>query len=261
MEALLLPQSPEPAYDGLAPHYDAFTDGHAYDRWLAALEALARDAGLSGRRLLDVGCGTGKSFMPMLARGYDVTACDVSPAMVEEARAKVGGRARVVVADMRMLPRLGAFDLVTCVDDAVNYLGSALDLQAALAGFARNLRRGGVAVFDANTLATFRHGYSQTMALDSQGSFFCVRGAGDPELAPGGTADVWIEVFSPVGDLWRRTRSHHVHRHHPRAEVERAAALAGLELVAVRGQSPGVVISQEADENSHAKVLYVLRRP
>jgi SAM-dependent methyltransferase len=161
---------------------------------------------------------------------------------------------------MRMLPRFGAFDLITCLDDAVNYLVSPLELQAALAGFARNLRPGGVAVFDANTLATFRHGYSQTAALDSCGSFFCIRGQGDPELEPGGSADVWIEVFSPAGDLWRRTRSHHVHRHHPRAEVERAAAVAGLEIAAVRGQSPGVRISPEADEEQHTKALYVLRR-
>src|SRR3954454_12475837 len=245
MEALLLPQPAPSAYDGLAPHYDAFTDGYAYERWLAVLEGLAIDCGLSGRRLLDVACGTGKSFMPMLKRGYDVTACDLSPAMVEEARAKVAGHsARVLVADMRLLPKLGAFDLITCLDDAVNYLASGRQLEATMASFARNLRRGGIAIFDANTLATFRQGYSQTAALDSCGSFFCIRGQGDPELEPGGSADVWIEGFSPApGDLWRRTRSHHVHRHHPRTEVERAAALAGLEVAAVRGQSPGVRIS------------------
>ena len=262
MEALLVPDRALTAYDRLAPHYDAFTDGYAYEDWLSALERLAFEAGLSGHRLLDVACGTGKSFLPMLARGYEVTACDLSTEMLEVARGKLDGRpATLCVADMRGLPQLGAFDLITCLDDAVNYLGSAAELRAALAGFARNLRPGGVVVFDANTLATFRHGYSQTAALDSCGSFFCIRGEGDPDLEPGGSARVCIEVFSPAhGDLWRRTRSHHLHHHHPRAEVERAAAAAGLEVVAVRGQSPGVRISLEPDEELHSKTVYVLRR-
>jgi SAM-dependent methyltransferase len=261
MEALLARSSPPAPYEGLAAHYDAFTAGHEYERWLDALERLAAEHGLRGRRLLDVGCGTGKSFMPMLRRGYAVVACDISEAMVERARAKAGGRAEVLVADMRKLPPIGEFDLVTCLDDAVNYLTSADQLRAAFEGFARNLRPGGVAVFDANTLATFRGAYANTSALDSEGAFFCLRGEGEPDLAPGGVAEVWIEVFSPAGeDLWRRDRTRHLHRHHPREEIERALAAAGLELVAARGQSSGVRISREPDEELHAKTVYVARR-
>src|ERR1700760_4480240 len=116
------------AYDALAPYYDEFTAHHDYEGWTATLESLARAAGLSGRRLLDVACGTGKSFLPFLARGYTVTACDISPAMVERAAAKAGGRVELHVADMRELPRLGAFDLVTVLDDALNYLLDAAEL-------------------------------------------------------------------------------------------------------------------------------------
>jgi SAM-dependent methyltransferase len=261
MEALLVPDRALTAYDRLAPHYDAFTDGYAYEDWLSALERLAFEHGLSGKRLLDVACGTGKSFMPMLARGYEVVACDLSPGMVEVARSKAGGLAEVLIADMRDLPKVGAFDLITCLDDAVNYLTSTAELGAALRGFARNLRPGGIAIFDANTLATFRHGYSQTAAMDSCGAFFCMRGEADPDMAPGGQARVTIEVFSPEeDDLWRRTRTHHLHCHHTRAEVERAAADAGLAVAGVRGQSPGVRISREADEELHSKTVYVLRR-
>src|SRR5688500_19119565 len=112
------------AYDAIAPGYDLLTAGYAHELWLAALEALAMDHGLRGRRVLDVACGTGKSFLPLLDRGYAVTACDVSAAMAARAQAKAGDRARVLVADMRALPLLGAFDLVTCLDDAPNHLRS-----------------------------------------------------------------------------------------------------------------------------------------
>src|SRR4051812_5012012 len=111
MAALLVPDQALEAYDGLAPHYDAFTAGYDYERWIDALEGLAIEHGLGGSRVLDVACGTGKSFLPMVERGYEVVACDLSPGMVERAREKVLGTAvELLVADMRSLPELGAFD-------------------------------------------------------------------------------------------------------------------------------------------------------
>src|SRR5690242_123834 len=116
-------------YAPLAPFYDQFTAGYDYETWTEALERLARAHGLRGRRLLDVACGTGKSFVPFLNRGYEVTACDISPEMVAAAEAKpetLG--ARLLVADMRELPELGRFDLITCLDDSLNYLLEEPDL-------------------------------------------------------------------------------------------------------------------------------------
>jgi ubiquinone/menaquinone biosynthesis C-methylase UbiE len=82
------------AYDIFAPHYDAFTAHHDYEAWTTSLEALARDAGLRGNRMLDLACGTGKSFLPFLECGYDVTAGDVSSAMLAVAAERSQGRVR-----------------------------------------------------------------------------------------------------------------------------------------------------------------------
>ncbi len=49
------------AYDVLAPVYDALMGGHDHAVWARQLESFAQAAGLSGTRLLDVGCGTGSS--------------------------------------------------------------------------------------------------------------------------------------------------------------------------------------------------------
>ena len=146
------------AYDALAPVYDGLTAHHDHERWLSLLLGLASDHGLAGRRLLDVACGTGKSFMPLVRRGFDVTACDISPRMAARARRRARGHGvRVHVADMRRLPLLCAgADLVTCLDDAVNYLLDGDELRAGLCGMRRNLRPGGLLLFDVNTLATYR---------------------------------------------------------------------------------------------------------
>src|SRR5437763_493918 len=130
--ALTQAQSPTAAgYDCLAPFYDRFTADYAYEAWIDAIEAQAIALGLRGWRALDLACGTGKSTLPLLERGYAVKACDISEGMVREARGKRPERADVFsVADMRDLPDLGQFDFVLCLDDAINYLLSDAELEA-----------------------------------------------------------------------------------------------------------------------------------
>src|SRR5919112_2530262 len=90
------------AYATFAPFYEQFTRDYDYDRWLRRLERLARIHGLTGRRVLDVGCGTGKSLRPLLALGYDGDGCDVSGAMLREAARLLPG-VSFFEADMRDL--------------------------------------------------------------------------------------------------------------------------------------------------------------
>jgi SAM-dependent methyltransferase len=128
-----VPNDPQ-RYDAIAGAYDLRTAGHPHEAWLLRVEALALAHGLAGRRVLDVACGTGKRLAPLLQRGYVVIAWDASSAMVARARARAGGRAKVVVADVRHLPVLGAFDLVTCLGDVLCHLLTAQDALAALEG-------------------------------------------------------------------------------------------------------------------------------
>ena len=248
------------AYDDLAEHYDALTAQHDYDAWTRDIEPLARAAGLRGRRLLDVACGTGKSFLPFLERGFEVAACDLSPAMVARAAAKAQGRARLSVHDMRALPRLGAFDLVTCLDDAANYLVTPAELTAALTGMRRNLAPGGLVVFDANTLAMYRTFFASLSVLPADDLVLVVDGAASPQLRPGGRAPVTIEALARTDDGgWRRVAHRHVQRHHPRATVRRALARAGLAVVSEHGMRLDGSIAEGFDELRNSKALYLAR--
>lgn len=62
-------------YDFFASSYDDFNHAYMNVRWTARLLGRAEAAGLVGDRLLDVGCGTGHSFIPMLDRGWCATGC------------------------------------------------------------------------------------------------------------------------------------------------------------------------------------------
>jgi SAM-dependent methyltransferase len=247
------------AYELLAPFYDLYTHDYAHEDLLANIEAIALEHGLGGRRMLDVGCGTGKSFMPMLARGYEVTACDISPAMVE--RAREAGDADVFVADARELPDVGPFDLSIALDDALNYLLSDEELALVFEGVARNLRPGGLFVFDLNTLLTYRQFFTRDVATEVGDAFFCWRGEERAEdFMPGSVASSVIEVFSSEGaECWRRYSSRHVQRHHPPVAVGRLLGEAGFELLSRRGLMSGTHIDAVGDDELHVKLLYFAR--
>jgi SAM-dependent methyltransferase len=248
------------AYKGLAPYYDELTREHDYDAWTFHLEQGARRFGVGGRRLLDVACGTGKSFLPLLDRGYEVTGCDLSPEMLEQARAKAPG-AELFLADVRALGRIGEFDLITCLDDIVNYLIGEGDIEAAFASLAPNLAPEGVLVFDVNTLSTYRTTWACDMTLDGQGLFLAWRGRSSEEAEPGCVAELVIEAFSAVDDVgYERVTTRHLQRHYPHAEIERALAGAGLEAAGVFGLLPDGSLDELADEDLHHKLIYYARR-
>lgn len=244
------------AYERLAPVYDDFTDGYGHDAWIDSLERIARDHGANGHRVLDIACGTGKSFSPLLERGYDVWACDISPAMVERARRCAGvDPERVLVADMRALPQLGAFELVTCLDDAVNYLLTVEDLVAAFAEVARLLAPDGIYLFDANTLATYRAGFAAQATFERPLAAAVWRGETTEPIEPGALCAASIELRRDGGAV-----SRHVQRHHPQRTVRRALTSAGLACRAVLGQSTGGVLHEDPDEELHTKLVYVAAR-
>jgi len=247
------------AYDGFAPVYDRFTAHHDYEAWTRDLETLALRAGLRGQRLLDVACGSGKSFLPLLARGYEVTACDLSPAMAELAAGKARSRARVEVHDMRRLPRLGSFDLVLCLDDAVNYLTRPGELDAALAGMARNLAPGGVLVFDANSLRTYREAFASLSVVPSDDVVIVWRGESRADVESGGLATAVTQVLRQSGDRWTETTQRHLQRHHPEPDVRAAIHAAGLELVDIRGMDLDGSMTAGFDELRCTKAVYVAK--
>ncbi len=92
---------------------------------------------LSGRRILDAGCGTGALAVEAARRGAEVVAVDVSPTLVDIARERMGsvgpGRIDFRAGDM-LDPALGRFDHVVAMDSLIHYPTSdVVRILAALA--------------------------------------------------------------------------------------------------------------------------------
>jgi SAM-dependent methyltransferase len=247
----------------MAVAYDDFTAHHEDEAWVADLLEALRRQGLQGNRLLDVGCGTGKSFVPMLPRGWEVTGCDISPSMLGIAREKAGEAVRLEVADMLALPKFGEFDLVWALDDTINYLLSGEELLRALTGMRENLGSSGLLLFDLNALLAYRTFFAETTVVERQGRRLVWRGLAAPDVASGSTCEARLEVAP--GDegegRGKATVITHRQRHFPRAEVLEALELAGLECLDVYGIYTDGIRKQPLDESIHTKAIYVARCP
>jgi SAM-dependent methyltransferase len=240
------------AYDAFAPIYDDFNAQNDYESWFSGLLPRLDPLGLKTGKLLDVACGTGRAFEPMLRRGWDITACDISPAMVAKAQEKhEGHQISYDVADMRELPAYGEFQLVWALNDAVNYLLGESDLQIALEAMGANLAADGLLVFDCNTVMLFRAAYDPVEGLDRDARW---------RWEARGLVDGIYEADISGEGIETHT---HKERHYSVPEVQRTMLSAGLEPLAALGQREAdgkLVLSDAWDEEGDHKIVHVARR-
>jgi SAM-dependent methyltransferase len=242
-------------YEEFARIYDDFNHLNNYEMWLGEklLPELER-RGLRTGRVLDVACGTGRAFEPLLRRGWEVRGCDISPAMLERARARFG-EVELDVADMRELPAYGEFELALVLNDAVNYLTGDGELERALRAIRANLLPDGLLLFDCNSRLMYRLAYeSDEDDVVNDGRRWTWTGLGqEDESSSVYKARIAGDGIEPIFNE---------ERYFSVAEVEAALAGAGFECLAVLGQreeGSEVVLREPPDDEGDHKIVYIAR--
>jgi SAM-dependent methyltransferase len=243
------------SYEAFAPVYNDFNHANDYEKWLglALLPELQKHGLEDSGSALDVGCGTGRAFPPLLRRGWRVHGCDLSPAMLEIASREGGPDVILQVADMRDLPHIGDFDLVLALNAPVNYLLDAGDLVRALSAMQGNLARNGLLAFDVNSASTYAAGYFGELAVEHEGSRWIWKGCG--EVTP---SIFEAELTGDRLDLPIR----HLERFRATHEVLEAMEEAGLETLAALGMSESegrILLSDPPDEQRNYKIVFIGR--
>jgi SAM-dependent methyltransferase len=185
-------------FDGRASRYEELRP--IDDNWWEVFEVLVRLGGLRGRRVLEVGCGTGRLAQALEERELArVWAVDTSGAMVERAR-QLGVNARVARAEA--LPfKAGWFDAVV-----MRMVLHLVDRPGALAQAARVLGPEGTlliatedpASFDEVWFARF---FPSVPAIERER--FPAEGALRRELAAAGFSSAIVEKLRQRRELTR----------------------------------------------------------
>ena len=202
------------------------------------LPAALRELGVGPRRVLDLACGEGTFAITATRLGCRVTGIDISKHMLMIARERTrraGLDVSLVRGDMRTLPFLSRFDLVTCWFDSLNYLVEPEDLVRTFKGVAGALVEGGLFVFDMNTI----HGLAVTwrenpcyVEGDTASTFEVHRQEYDFET---GIANMRITGFIRNGTTWTRVDEEHQERGYSKQDIHRYLRDAGFEVLASWG--------------------------
>jgi ubiquinone/menaquinone biosynthesis C-methylase UbiE len=155
-------------YDRSTAFYDAIYRAVGND-YAADSERVHRiikaNARTTGRRLLDVACGTGR-HVEHLKRQYAVEGTDINPSMLEVARQR-NPEIAFHLADMAELDLGTTFDAVICLFSSIGYVRTFDKLQRTMRAFARHMAPGGVVIVDGwMTPDRWRVGYLHATLVD-----------------------------------------------------------------------------------------------
>ena len=125
-------------------------------RWNTDEECDFVEAGLQrwmpgARRVLDIGCGTGRHALELAARGYDVTGIDPEPAMIAYAREQADYRGLTARFEIGALDRLsadGPFDVAMCLMDTFRFVLADAAIMEHLQMVASRLAADGLYILD-----------------------------------------------------------------------------------------------------------------
>jgi SAM-dependent methyltransferase len=134
------------AYEALAERYAQRIDVKPHNALYERPATLSLLPDVEGKQVMDAGCGPGVYSELLVERGADVIAIDVSPAMVEQARRRLGEKVSVLQANLEeplTFAESDSFDLIVS-PLVLDYIA---DLPSIFKEFYRVLRSPGHLVF------------------------------------------------------------------------------------------------------------------
>lgn len=241
------------AYTFFAGKYDEFMRDIPYEKWAGNIAAVLASFGVKmGSEVLELGCGTGRFASQLSEYDYKVSGIDLSPSMIKIAKHKHPG-IEFKTADMTEYHDDGRYSAIVSVCDSINYLAGSEALTNMFACAARNLKKGGIFVFDLKTLHFYRKLSDNVYTDEIPGC----RYVWENEYDESERVNYYYLTFYKhvIGSLWKR----HVEEHYQYAfthdEVCKAAVDAGLVIKDYLNEK----MTAEPAENED-RVYYIMER-
>lgn len=159
-------------YGDFAGAYDALTFNVPYDE-IAEYYSQILCKMTTGKRLLDMGCGTGNLTIRLAERGFEMIGQDASWEMLNIAVSK-SDQVHWICQNMTETDLGGEVDAIISTLDSINHLENADEMLRCFMAAYENLADNGVFLFDVNTI--YKHSEilgSNTFVYDVDG-VYCV---------------------------------------------------------------------------------------
>ena len=136
-------------YQKFAELYDAvMSQDQFYSSYYSFVVELAEKFRLKPKRILEIGCGTGKLSELFLKHGCSVEGLDLSEPMLTIAKKR---GVKVHYGGMAGFKLNRKFDVILSIFDSINYLQKKLELEKCFGAVFQHLAAGGLFIFDLNS--------------------------------------------------------------------------------------------------------------
>lgn len=139
------------SYQQLAPYYDELMSHVPYEKWVEFTVEQCAKHHVGGKRLLELGCGTGEIAVRLAKAGYDVTGVDLSEEMLTVGMEKAMTNKIPVQFVKQNIVELEGFahlDVIVSYLDVMNYITNAHDLERVFEHVYESLSPNGLFIFD-----------------------------------------------------------------------------------------------------------------
>lgn len=200
------------SYTGLSQIYDKTIDMD-YQKWSSfVLEYFKqKDVQTRGKKLLELGCGTGNMTMKLREIGFDITGLDLSADMLEAAMEKaLKKRYKIMFINQNMIDfkMNRKYDFVFSFCDGYNYLLSERELKNSFTRVYEHLNGDGYFLFDISTEHKLKNLIgNQTFTRNEDEISYIWDNYLEKDLL-----EMYITFFISEGKLYRRVKEKHVQR-------------------------------------------------
>ena len=243
----------------LAPIYDRVGMSRFAEVMTPRLIEYAQQQDWLGRRIIDLGCGTGVTTRWLANRGYAITAVDQSAEMLEAARKALPSEGLSLTwqqRDIRALDEsLGQFDLAFAFD-VMNELASLRELEQTFAAVIQILDAGKLFIFDMHTIQGLTETGEQGEQLlyeDAQ-LLVVIQHSFDYDRQ---ITHSQHRIFQREGELWRRSDARRTLRGYPIQAMATLLQRTGFEVAAMLTLD----LEQYHVGDSSARVIFIARKP
>ena len=247
-------------YFALAKVYDVLNSEIDYAKWAKYIdEKIKKHSKIDVSLVLDLCAGTGSMTMELDALGYDMTAIDLSPEMLDIAREKavMAGREKDILflcQNMCEFELFGTVQAVVSCLDSLNHLDSESDLEKVFKLVHNYLESGGIFCFDMNSEFKFENIYADNAyVLEDEGIYCGWQNQYDRESR---ICEFFTSIFVESEDgSYERFDDYEREYCFSHERVEKLLEKCGFEVISVESDTDSSPVTDESD-----RLYYTVRK-
>lgn len=240
------------SYNTFALFYDSLTENVDYKVRSKYISDFFCKYNKTNCSVLDLACGTGSISKFLSEYGYQVIGMDLSEDMLTVAAGKNIKNARFLKADMTDFRLAQKTECCVCSLDAINHLTDYFDVCRCFENVSNSLNKGGIFVFDVNTIYKHREILCDNTFVFDEEDFFL---SWDNHYTDNDIVEIFLDFFVFNGKNYDRFSENFKERAYSIEELTQALTDNSFEILGIYDE-----LTLDCPKEDSERIYFVCRR-